>query len=251
LTPLPTDAATRVTDEPTPEPTPVPISASPTADPTPLASKDPTRVTTDAPVTGSPTVATSNAPSVTATTVTPTTATPTVVPTSLTDHGIGTEVCACQPSQFVLSLDFAATCADTTFDASMYSCRDPVASFASVHQITLLEYNKDYALIRDGIVVQGLWGSGDTVEFATVTAETESITDPTQLPAHWELYIDGLTADGVATSKLWSLHFTQECDAYPLVQPNDVLGLTQFTETTAPPTSVCASSPRRRLWRGN
>jgi len=147
-------------------------------------------------------------------------------------------------------LDFGRTCADSNLEVVGSVCQDPVEPFASVYKVTLLEYNVNYQIIDPvGHLVEGNFTDGDTIAVETLTAGSV-ITNEAQLPMHWELYIDGNTADGELTSKLWSVHFTQDCGAYPFLEGGEILGITQFTDLVAPPSDVCGSSPGRRMLRG-
>jgi len=177
---------------------------------------------TPAPVVGSITPTTTN------------TAGPTSSPTSSptqTSLGVGRNRCACQPSEYALTLDFSRTCTDTTRltgGASVVRCDDASGVYAKINKVVVVEFDGEYNLIeKSKTIVEGPFLNGDSVDLKSATAY--EVTDLSELPRFAEYYFDGEDSEGNRIGGMYALRFLFTCEDHGLPLTNfEIVGVTQF-----------------------
>jgi len=165
-----------------------------------------------------------------------TTSVPTESPTELTvatpesDVTIGEDVCACQPSTYRFKLDFSRSCVDNSMlsgGAVNLCCEDPKAPYEQINAVVFVEYDEDYSLIESSkIAINGEFKSGDVVEFNSVTAG--NTTALKRLPKFWEVYFDGVDAEGKRVGGLWAIRWDLEVCDVEVISGGEHLGIMEF-----------------------
>ena len=162
--------------------------------------------------------------------------------TLLTGHrasgqGIGTDICACSPSQFEFIFDFSLTCPPvniTTGEAvSATSCL--ISPFGNpevqdlipvaVQTIDILELGQDLrVLVQENIA--GNFGDGDSFQYTSIAALPDEINDPVDIPRAIQLNIVGLNRLDEPIINVYIITFTNNCGAYPVLREGQSAGWT-------------------------
>ena len=152
-------------------------------------------------------------------------------------QGIGTDVCACSPSQFEFVFDFSLTCPPvniTTGDAvSATSCL--ISPFGNpevqdlipvaVQTIDILELGQDLrVLVQENIA--GNFGDGDSFRYTSIAAIPNEINSNVDIPRAIQLNIVGVNRLDEPIINVYIITYTNNCNAYPVLLEGQSAGWT-------------------------
>lgn len=159
-----------------------------------------------------------------------------VVIQSANGQGIGTDVCACQPSVYTFTFDFTLTCNDTSISGPGIASTDcSIVPFSSpsvrtliplqVISISVLELTKDLTEISASDEVVNIQ-DGDTYNYTSISNSLGNITNSSLVPAALQLSAIGLNEYGESILMTWVTTFTNQCDVYPVLIEGEQIGWT-------------------------
>ena len=149
---------------------------------------------------------------------------------------LGVTACACSPSAYLLRLNVGLPCSDGTLAmgdagiADIECVTNPEftgsPSDLNITSVTFLELDQNLQLLTSSTVTDNL-KNGDTVEFASFTANPDQVTT-TKLPSTIEVGIMATDKDMNSILTNWVVSFSNACDAYPVISVGDTIGWTEF-----------------------
>jgi len=154
---------------------------------------------------------------------------------------IGTDVCACQPSDYTFTLNFALNCADRSImngvngvseaicvvqDDDQMNVADPVPVIVS--NILISELNQELDILKQGSL-DGEFVDGDSVMFTSILGDgnADEFTDVT-LPRGLQMSVTGENAAGVTIINTWVILYQNDCTTFPVLTDGNQIGWTVF-----------------------
>ena len=143
------------------------------------------------------------------------------------EDGGESELCACNPSIYQFTLDFAAICPPPGIEVGPetgideWFCRtdaddDSVTDLipVSVTSYIVLELDKELQVIKQFFRGDLDLQDGDTFEYTSITAGSKSVS-PDEIPGAMQMALTGLNAQGDEVTSQWIVTFTNNCDVLP------------------------------------
>ena len=150
------------------------------------------------------------------------------------EDGGGSELCACTPSIYRFTLDFAAVCPPPGIEygpetgIDQWFCRtdaddDAVTDLTpvSVTSYIVLELDKELQVIKQFFRGDLDLQDGDTFEYTSVTAGSGPV-GPDDIPGAMQMALTGLNAQGDEVTSQWIVTFTNNCDVLPFEEGNSM-----------------------------
>ena len=150
------------------------------------------------------------------------------------EDGGGSELCACTPSIYRFTLDFAAACPPPGIEygpetgIDQWFCRtdaddDAVTDLTpvSVTSYIVLELDKELQVIKQFFRGDLDLQDGDTFEYTSVTAGSGPV-GPDDIPGAMQMALTGLNAQGDEVTSQWIVTFTNNCDVLPFEEGNSM-----------------------------
>ena len=156
----------------------------------------------------------------------------------MADAQVGISVCACQPSEYELELNFGAPCHDNDFNGlpgiESTACflnsdsQTDVTDFIPtlVTNIEFHEFNRFLETVQD-VPLTGPFDNGESIRFSSITASNPSLNEH-QLPHGIQMIFSDLNAINQQIEMNWVIMFTDDCDVYPVLQEGQTHGWTVF-----------------------
>lgn len=143
------------------------------------------------------------------------------------EDGGGSDLCACNPSIYRFTLDFAAICPPPGIEfgpetgIDQWFCRtdaddDAVTDLTpvSVTSYIVLELDKELQVIKQFFRGDLDLQDGDTFEYISTTAGSQPVS-PEEYPGAMQMALTGLNAQGDEITSQWIVTFTNNCDVLP------------------------------------
>ena len=159
----------------------------------------------------------------------------------VTSQGIGTDVCACQPSVYELTLDSSLECDDrnvmgpgilqteclveTRLDAEA-NVTDFV--FQTVSEIQILELDGSLDVVGQTRYSDGPYFSGDSVKYTSVVQTNPDFINEDNLPRAFQVIITGNNRMNQPLINTWGILYDNDCGIFPLLEVGEVIGWTEF-----------------------
>jgi hypothetical protein len=165
---------------------------------------------------------------------------------------VGTEICACQPSEYTLKLNFALECDDRDIDGSVVAGVQETACIVEgavkdmeptdpfpvlVSNITITELDQELQPVKQDRR-SGEFLDGAEIVYTSFTAAEPGGVDSISLPAGLQVELTGSNAGGELLKNIYVILFNQNCSIYPVLTDGMQIGWTVF---------VRAMSHRRRV----
>lgn len=154
---------------------------------------------------------------------------------------IGTDICACQPSQFTMTLNFGLECDDRDIDESLLegveetacsvedaiSQTDPTDPFpVLVSRIVIIELDEAFQSVKTQEYTDTLV-NGSEIVFISSTATSESVTT-LNIPRGLQVQIYGVNAADEPLLNNYVVLFNQTCSVYPILTSGKQIGWTVY-----------------------
>ncbi len=146
----------------------------------------------------------------------------------------GSELCACNPSIYRFTLDFAAVCPPPGIEygpetgIDQWFCRtdaddDAVTDLTpvSVTSYIVLELDKELQVIKQFFRGDLDLQDGDTFEYTSVTAGSGPV-GPDDIPGAMQMALTGINAQGDEVTSQWIVTFTNNCDVLAFEEGNSM-----------------------------
>jgi hypothetical protein len=178
---------------------------------------------------------------------------------TVVDAQVGVDICACQPSTYEFTLDFASTLPANCDLGEIIgpglnetTCRitrlndpndagDPDLMPVSVTDIQVLELDQNLLpLVQTPIV--GDFRSGDTFRYTSIIANGLG-PDPMAVPRGFLMTINGRNSLDEDLQQRWVILYDNDCGIFPILFEGTQLGWTVFSDLGAPPIEVCPLAP--------
>jgi hypothetical protein len=155
---------------------------------------------------------------------------------------VGTEICACQPSQYTMILNFALECDDKDIDESVVAGVQETACVVEgtvkdmdltdpfpvlVRNITITELDQELQPVKQDRL-SGEFLDGAEISYTSFTAAEPGRVDPTSLPAGLQVELTGSNAGGELLKNIYVILFNQNCSIYPVLTDGMQIGWTVF-----------------------
>ena len=157
-------------------------------------------------------------------------------PFAAAQETIGVDVCFCQPSNYVFTLDFALGCDDSditneTTGVVEAICSDPVGVANDpfpvlISNIIINELDRSGNSINQSNLT-GTFLDGDSVEYASVLSEA----DVPGSVGGLLMSLVGQNAAGDIILNSWAILYTNSCDEYPVLLAGNQIGWTVLVST--------------------
>ena len=160
------------------------------------------------------------------------------------EDGGGSDLCACNPSIYRFTLDFAAICPPPGIEfgpetgIDQWFCRtdaddDAVTDLTpmSVTSYIVLELDKELQVIKQFFRGDLDLQDGDTFEYKSVTAGSQSVS-PDEYPGAMQMALTGLNAQGDEITSQWIVTFTNNCDVLPFEEGDSMSWATMVSACT-------------------
>lgn len=169
------------------------------------------------------------------------------------EDGGGSDLCACNPSIYRFTLDFAAICPPPGIEfgpetgIDQWFCRtdaddDAVTDLTpmSVTSYIVLELDKELQVIKQFFRGDLDLQDGDTFEYKSVTAGSQSVS-PDEYPGAMQMALTGLNAQGDEITSQWIVTFTNNCDVLPF-EEGDSMSWATMSNLVPPRPDLCDAS---------
>jgi len=150
---------------------------------------------------------------------------------------VGDTICACSPSAFEFTLDFALSCADTNVGGDGVLATDcsvtpfqggTVSSLvpAAVFSVDFLELDQDLQVLnQESSFVDFV--DGDTFTYSSFTANPDLV-GPATVPKTLIVSLIGRNAAREPLFMQYLITYSNACDAYPVLAVGENIGWTRF-----------------------
>jgi hypothetical protein len=152
---------------------------------------------------------------------------------------IGDDICACAPSTYEFTFDFALTCppVNVTQGDAVAATSCLISPFGdpgvldlipvAVQSIDILELNQNLQIsVQENIA--GSFGDGDSFTYVSIAALPGQITDPVDIPRAIQLNIIGVNRFDEPIINVYLITFTNDCGFYPALVNGQSAGWTVF-----------------------
>ena len=154
--------------------------------------------------------------------------------------------CACQPSEYTITFDFAAVCDDKTIDVSVPGIAESICVVDSpivgtkvtdpipvtVSSILIAELDQDLQDLKQENFT-GVFVNGDQVSYTSYTVEESGNISASDVPRGLQVTVFALNAAGEALVNRFVILYTNNCTDYPVLQEGMQIGWVVFVSTTA------------------
>ncbi|GAX23449.1 hypothetical protein FisN_15Lh180 [Fistulifera solaris] len=164
---------------------------------------------------------------------------------------IGVDVCACQPSVYEFTFDFALTCDDQSVGGAGITDTTCLTELrgeqnqedadllpVAVGQVSIFELDQNLDVIAQ-TVNTGLFLSGSTFTYTSIIATEPELLDPASLPRGIQLVFIGVNALNQAIVNTFAILYNNDCGVFPLLRVGQQAGWIIFTDLGNPPEEVC------------
>lgn len=158
-------------------------------------------------------------------------------------------LCACQPSTYVLTLDFAGSCeniqgitngengvlerACLVENRSSGLAVSPEESIpVSIDEIIISELNQSFDDLKTETYTRA-FSDGETISYTSVLsgADPDEFTG-TSLPRALQVSVQGLNDNGDTIVNIWAIIFTNDCEEFPVLEDGARIGWTVLVRET-------------------
>jgi hypothetical protein len=151
-------------------------------------------------------------------------------------------ICACTPSTYDFQLDVSQGCPtteaiDLVLEAGVESAECEVTATnsttvtdlvpISIESITVEELRQDNT-VAVSQSVQGDFRDGDAFRYISISSDLEDIRGAIDLPKILQFNLTGKNIDGDRVSNIVVIVFTNDCEAYPVIQAGHSAGWIRF-----------------------
>ncbi len=156
-------------------------------------------------------------------------------------QAVGTDLCACQPSTYELTLDFGLVCNDTTVGGEGIFDQDCLIATrlpdtvnvtdlvpVTVSEIQILELDQFQDVVGIVIYNEGPYFDGDVVTYTSIVRSTPEFINPVTLPRGFQVSIVGNNAEGQPIINTWGILYDNDCGIFPLLTEGQTIGWTIF-----------------------
>lgn len=161
-----------------------------------------------------------------------------------TAQDIGIDICACQPSVYEFTLDFALTCADQDVGGpgiSDTTCLtelrgqenqdDADLTPVLVGQVSIFELDQNLDVIAQ-TVNTGNFISGDTFQYTSIIATEPDMLNPDSLPRGIQVVFIGVNEENQAVVNTYAILYNNDCGVFPLLTEGQMAGWSVFVSST-------------------
>ena len=150
------------------------------------------------------------------------------------------EICACSPSQYTFTFNFALTCppVNVTRNGGIEAtfCQtspfgDPSLNITdltpvSVEYVAVVELGQDFEILaQSNLTNGGSYFNGDMITYTSFMYDNRSVTE---FPKVVQLNTFGLNAAGQPIINFFALSYSNACDVYPVLTVGDSAGWFEF-----------------------
>jgi len=154
--------------------------------------------------------------------------------------------CSCSPARFEFTFNLTNNCGDgyefgdgvqeSTCFTSAFSTNVTNVSPVEVQRISIVETD----LLRVPIAqsqLQGTFVDGDNFVYSSVSGLGG---DSGQIPQSIQLTLTGVNLNGGTIVQVWAIRYSNDCLAYPVLELEDSIGWTTFTDLGVPRPEFCS-----------
>lgn len=154
----------------------------------------------------------------------------------------GFGICACTPSVYDFQLDVSLECPisealDLILEEGIESAECAIVPAdsgdnedtlpVSIHSINIEELRQDKT-VAVSQSIQGDFRDGDAFRYISLSSDLEDIRGAVDLPKTLQFKISGKNVDGDEIYNTVVIEFTNDCDAYPVIQAGHTAGWIRF-----------------------
>jgi hypothetical protein len=153
---------------------------------------------------------------------------------------VGIDICACSPTTYEFTFDFSLFCLpvnipnsdavqETFCQVTPFEDGPSVTDLVpvSVIGITVLELDQNInVLVRE--YINGNFSDGDTFQYTSIAANPDAIDRAVDVPEHITFNFFGVNDNGESIVNFYAIKFTNNCDAYPVLEEGQSAGWTRF-----------------------
>jgi hypothetical protein len=154
-------------------------------------------------------------------------------------------ICACTPSIYDFQLDLTQGCpgpeaVDLILEPGIESAECAVVPTISgdvkylvpisVHTITVEELKQDN-IIAVSQSVEGDFRDGDAFRYISISSDLDDIEGAVDLPKSLQFILSGKNQDGQDISNTIVIEFTNDCEAYPVIEEDQTAGWIRFVSS--------------------
>lgn len=143
---------------------------------------------------------------------------------------IGVDICACSPSTYEFMFDFSLACprpggdygpgiAEVTCFVTSFSENVEDLTPVSMQTISIVEADVDRIPIAQSSI-EGDFENGSTFTYSSIAA----LGNATLIPESIQLTMTGLNEQDDSLVQVMAIKFTNDCDAYPVLEVGDTFG---------------------------
>lgn len=173
-----------------------------------------------------------------------------IINSSYSQDVVGTDVCSCQPLEYVFKLDLSLSCMDSSINNTIVlpgisetNCNAPNTQLnetlipVMISDITVIESNIQNEIIGSQ-TYSNTFRTGDSISFTSSIVqymnnissmnddEIMNSIDVDSIPYKLSVTMNGNTADDIAVISTWDIVFTNDCQIYPVLYNGLAIGWT-------------------------
>ena len=163
-----------------------------------------------------------------------------LVVSSVKAQEVGVDICACSPSTYEFTFNFALACprpggdygpgiSEVTCFITSFSAEVDNLIPVEVQTISIIEADVNRVPIAQS-AIEGEFFSGSTFTYSSVAALGNTTSD---IPQSIQLTITGTNAENSSLVQVWAIKFTNDCGVYPVLEMGTSFGWTEFVSIGA------------------
>ena len=154
---------------------------------------------------------------------------------------IGTDLCACQPAIYEITLDSMLTCEDRdvmgpgilTTDCLVETRLNEEANvtdfvFQTVSEIQIFELDETQDVLSQSIYNDGPYFSGDSVLYTSIIRTNPDAVTVDNFPQGFQVVITGNNKENQPLINTWGILYANDCGVFPLLTEGQVIGWSEF-----------------------